>query len=493
MNRPLEMLRGVATPSRERLSVVTSQSERTLLLGTILLASAVSAVTAYVLIQCYSVDVVSTLLLAPQDCFLDWERIGRHCFSDYAMIATAGVQPKPADYLIALPPDYRPTAMGTWAPARLPYMLFAFPAHLLGVPRLGLVTYLVGLAAAVLSPAIWAARGAQGLERIVVFVALGVAAIPGWGALDRGNSTGFIVPIALVFLVSLIRQRWGLVTLMVILAVLIKPQFAVLGAVLLAARQWRWAGIGIVGVAISNVFAFLLWPQGFPGTIMQSIHNIVEFNNSFGGLHDTRNVSFGRALMLIPDSIKSYQTGGKIPGDFLAGPRTMVGFAVLVVVVIAVLSLGRRIPPPMVGIVLLATATFSPAYSAYYYLVFVLPVAALIVRAPDGPPGTGIFNWPATGAHGRRVIGICLSFAAALGIVHIALPGPPFDVPIYEQFGARGIMGYTTLVSTSVTWVPILWLVACAAIIVSYARRPASFGDESALHSETPSPAGGVT
>ncbi|WP_165612736.1 glycosyltransferase family 87 protein [Mycobacterium kubicae] len=473
MNRPLNVLRGARTATRARIAAVTSQSERTLLLGAILLGSALSAAIAYILTQCYAVDVVSTLLLGPQDCWLDWEmKIGRHCFSDYAMVVSGGVQPNPAEYVISLPPDYKPTTMATWAPARLPYSLFGSPAHWLAVPRLGLVCYLLALTISVISPALWAARGTQGLERVVVFVTLGVAAIPAWGAIDRGNSTGFLVPIALVYLVALARQRWGLVTITIVLAALLKPQFVVLGVVLLTARQWRWAGIGIVGVVISNIGAFLLWPQGFPGTIPQSIQDLARFNSSFGGLQDTRNVSFGRALLLIPDSIKTAQVG-KLPQDFLTGPRTLIGFAILLVVVAAVVALGRRIPPVMAGIVLLPTATLSPSYAAFYYLVFALPIAALIVRGPYGPPGAGIFDQLAKHSSGRRAVGLCLTAAAVLSIVNIALPGQPFRAPIYGQAGVKGVIGSVSLVATTVPYATVFWLVAIVAILVSYVRRPA--------------------
>ncbi|WP_057351410.1 glycosyltransferase 87 family protein [Mycobacterium tuberculosis] len=473
MKRPPEVLRGAVTASRERLWAIGSQSERTLMLGTILLASVISAATAYALSQWYAVDVFSTLLVVPGDCWLDWGmNIGRHCFSDYAMVAAAGIQPNPADYLISLPADYQPTAVAAWAPARIPYAIFGLPSHWLGAPRLGLICYLVALTMAVISPAIWAARGARGLERVVIFVTLGAAAIPAWGVIDRGNSTGFVVPIALAYFVALSRQRWGLATITVILAVLVKPQFVVLGVVLLAARQWRGGGIGITGVVVSNIAAFLLWPRGFPGTIAQSIHGIIKFNSSFGGLRDPRNVSFGKALLLIPDSIKNYQSG-KIPEGFLTGPRTQIGFAVLVIVVVAVLALGRRIPPVMVGIVLLATATFSPADVAFYYLVFVLPIAALVARDPNGPPGAGIFDQLAAHGDRRRAVGVCVSLAVALSIVNVAVPGQPFYVPLYGQLGAKGVVGTTPLVFTTVTWAPFLWLVTCVVIIVSYARKPA--------------------
>ncbi len=487
MTRPHEVMRGAVTAIRERRLAVASQSERTIMLGTILLASAVSAATGYFLTQCYSVDVLSSLLYPPGDCWSDWGmNIGRHCFSDYATMVTAGIQPNPWDYSFFLPPSYQPVTFGGPAAGWIPHLLFGLPAHWLGVPRLGLIGYLVALTVAVMSPAIWAAGGAHGLERVVVFATLGPAAIPAWAVIDRGNSAGFVVPIALVFFVALRRQRWGLVTIMVVLAALVKPQFAVLAVALLAARQWRLGGIALGGIAISNLAAFLLWPRDFPKTIGQSIDNIVKFNSSFGGLGSTQNVSFGRALLLIPDTLKASQTG-KIPDGFLAGPRSLIGFAVLVVVVVAVLALGRRIPPVMVGIVLLATATLFPSFAAFYYLVFVLPIAALVVRDPDGPPGAGIFDKLAAHGDRRRAVGICVSLAAALSIAQVALPGQTFQVPIFGQFGARGLVGTTPIVITTVAFTGILWLVACTVIIVSYARRPAhSLGSDTMQPQESP-------
>lgn len=61
----------------------------------------------------------------------------------------------------------------------------------------------------------------------------------------------------------------------------------------------------------------------------------------------------------------------------------------------------------------------------------------------------------------------------ALSIVNVAVPGQPFYVPLYGQLGAKGVVGTTPLVFTTVTWAPFLWLVTCVVIIVSYARKPA--------------------
>jgi hypothetical protein len=475
MKQPLEVLRGAVITIRDRLLAVTCQSERTLMLGTILLASAVSAVTGYVLTQCFSVDVQSSLLYVPEDCWLDWGmNIGRHCFGDYAMVVDPGIRPNPWDpYPLLLPPDYQPLRTQLPPAAMMPNLLFGLPAKWLGVPRLGLVSYLFALTIAVVSPAVWAARGARGLERVVVFLALAAMAIPAWAVLDRGNSVGFVAPIGLVFLVALCRQRWGLVTIMVVLAALLKPPFAVLAVALLAARQWRWAALSAVGMVLSSLAAYLLWPRDFPQTIPQSIHNLFHYGTFFPALVDLSNVSFGRALFLIPDAVKATQTGGNIPDGFLAGPRSLIGYVILVVVVVSVLALGRRVPPVMVGIVLLASAALFPPQVHYYYLAFVLPVAALVARYPGAPPGAGIFD--SLAAHGdcRRAAGICVSLAAALTIAQVAIPVLLLHIPIFGQLGAKGVIGTRLIVSTTAPITPILWLVACAVITVSYARGPA--------------------
>jgi hypothetical protein len=295
---------------------------------------------------------------------------------------------------------------------------------------------------------------------VVVFVACGAAAIPAWAAIDRGNSTGFLAAIGLVFLVALCRRRWGVVAIAVVLAALVKPQFVVLTVVLLAARQWRLGGIAVAGAVTSNVAAYLLWPQDFPETIIQSIRNTLSHGSvRMGTTHEVWNVSFAKVLFALPDYIAARYAGGEVPGGFLAVPRSLIGYVVLAVVVVCVLVLGRRIPPVMVGVVLLATASLIPAFTYSYYLVFALPIAALVARDPDGAPGSGIFDRFGACGDRRRAVFVCVSVAAALSIAQVPIPVPPND-------------GGT--VPTTAELAPLLWLVACAVTIVSYARRPAS-------------------
>jgi hypothetical protein len=459
--------------------MVAGQTERTILLGTVLLASAVSVAMGFVLAHYFSVDIISSLVFVPDDCLLDWgTKVGRHCFSDYAVTVGLGMRPNPWEpYPLYLPPDFKPEQNNYLAAGMLPQMIFGLLGKWLGAPKLGLLGYELALTIAVFTPAVWAARGARGVEQVVVFIACGVAAIPAWMAIDRGNSAGFVVPIGLVFLVALCRRRWGLVTVMVVLAALVKPQFAVLAVVLFAARRWRWGGIAVAGVAVSNIAAYALWPQDFPHTIAQSIHNLLSYGGGSmrAAMVANSNVSFGKGLLAIPDGIKAGQTGGKVPDAFIAGPRSLIGYVVLLLVVAAVVALGRRIPPVMVGVVLLATASLFPALSNPYYLVFVLPVAALVVRDPDGPVGTGIFERPETVGGRRRAVGICVSVAAALCIAQVALPGPSHQVGNVVGLGTD----VRALAITTLFLAPFLWLITCGAIIISYLRRPApSSGSE---------------
>jgi Glycosyltransferase family 87 len=475
---------------RHWFAAFVGQSERTILLYTILLAGVVSAMTFYILTQYYTVDVLSSLFPLPQDCWpaLHWGyQFGRHCWGDYSWQVTFALRPNPWVHVGApnLPDNpYPPAAM-------MPYMVFGLFAHWVGAPKLGLFGYLFALVGAILSAALWAARGARGLERLMVFLALGMAPMWAWMAVDRGNSTGFVVPIALVFLVALCRQRWGLVTITVVLAALLKPQLVVLAVMLFAARRWRLGGLAVGGFVVGNLAGYLLWPRDFPGTIAQSIQmalsrDPVSGQQSFDYQLHHFNVSFGRAFLLIPDWIKASGNGGVLPDGFLFDLRSSIGFVVLVIIAVSVVVLGRRMPPVMAGIVLLAAASLFPAVSLAYYLVFAVPVAALIVRDPDGPPGAGIFDR----LRGRRVVGICVSLAAAFSIMQIALPHTATVLGIFRH--AEVIWLYPpSYVETTLPAAPVLWLMACAVILVSYARKPDGRADNPSAGSAT-ADSGGV-
>ncbi|MBW0019055.1 MAG: DUF2029 domain-containing protein [Mycobacterium sp.] len=479
MKRPAQVLRGAVSGVSARFSAGATP-ERELLLGTVLLVSAISGTIGVTLAQYFEIDVLSSVLTLPYDCWVDSGiRVGRHCFSDYSLTVGQALRPNPWEpYPLHLMKGIE-AAQNPYPPAAmLPHAIFGLLGKLLHAPLAGLFGYELALAISLLTPAVWATRGVRGLERVVVFVVLSAAAAPVWAVLDRGNSVGFVVPIALVFLVALCRRRWGLVTLMVVLASLVKPQFLVLGFVLPAARQWRWSGIAVLAGVLSNLGAYLLWPRNFPSTIGQSVRSSLSAGGTYEQLAGGFNVSIQKGLLTIPDAVAAAGNGGKVPDGFLEGPRVLLGYVVLLLVLGCVLVLGHRIPPVQAGIVLLATASLFPPVTFRYYLAFVLPIAALIVRDPDGRPGYGIFQRFADLGDRRRIVGISISLATALTIAQIPVPGHASREPI---MGLSGSGLSAPLVLTTVGLVPVFWLLACAVIIGSYARRPAGAAEDFTL------------
>ncbi len=443
------------TSPQQQIPVTARLSTRTLMVGTVLVLSAVSWVLIHVLAHYGSVHAVESLIYGAKDCRHLWKPIvGHHCFSDYSWSVSHGTRANPWENWFKL---YQYDINDYPAAALLPQLFFALVAGWLNTPALGTLAYVLALLIAVLSPAAWAARGAFGLERVVIFLACGVLAIPAWAAIDRGNSIALMAPLGLLFLVALCRGRWGVVAIAVVLAALVKPQFAILAVAMFAARQWRIGGIAVVAAVMANISAYLLWPRDFPHTITQSIRNILSHGSLLMGTYvDHWNVSFGKSVLEAPEYVAVRIAGADVHDGFFTA-RSAVGYGVVVVVVVCLLVLGRRIPPVMAGIVLLATTSLFPPFTYSYYLVFAIPIAALVVRAPDGPAGWGIFDGPEASGRDHRVVGFCVSVAAALSLALLPLPMSPSSVG---------------LVPTTAQLASLVWLATCATIIVSYTRRP---------------------
>jgi hypothetical protein len=472
MRRTFEAARASIEMVRRQMRAAERPSERTLMLGAIVLGVAVSAATSYVLTQYYSVDVLTSLVAKPRDCWADSGlRIGSHCFSDYPVTETVAMSPNPWDpiWLPLGSPAYNPLRIEYPAAGLVPHLMLGTLGRWFGIPQLGLIVVLLILLLAVSAPAVWAARGARGLERIVVFLACGAAAVPAWVAIDRGNLVGLLAPIALVFLVALRRRRWGLVAIAVILAALVKPQFAILVVALFAVRQWRRGAATVGGVIATNLVTYLLWPRDFPGTVGQSIHNAVGYTAS-GPISGWSNVSFGNGFLFVAQRAIWHLTGRGVPEPLINPVEAIVGCAILIAVVTSIVVLGRRVDPLMAGVALLATTSLFPPLSFSYYLVFALPVAALVARDPDGPPGSGIFDGLTSFGERRRAVAICVSLAAAVSVAQIALPLSRSQFEIPTELGGTETL---TVVPTTALLAPLAWLIACATIIVSYARKAA--------------------
>jgi hypothetical protein len=267
LRRIFEAVRATVAAIRQQVCAVALQSERTLMLGAPSCWQWRPQARQALCWPSTTVDVLTSLVAQPHDCWADSGlRIGAHCFSDYPVTETVAMGPNQWE------PIWLRLASRTYNPLRIEYPAAGLVPHLLlgtvgkwfGTPQLGLVVVLAILIAAVSAPAVWAARCARGLERIVVFLACGAAAVPAWVAIDRGNLVGLIAPIALVFLVALRRRRWGIVAIAVVLAALVEPQFAILFVVVFAVRQLRRGGAAVAGVPGATAGIQYSWMAGEP-------------------------------------------------------------------------------------------------------------------------------------------------------------------------------------------------------------------------------------
>lgn len=467
------LVKGSIARAREQARAVTGAPERELVLGGVLVFTGISAVIGFVLTQYLGIDVLSSVVSTPYDCWIHTDvHVGRHCFSDYSMAMGQALRPDPwAPYPMI---NFNKTNLaGNPYPAAalVVHSVFGLAGHLLHSPAVGLALYQLLLLVSLLTPAAWTARGARGLERLVVFGVFSIAAVPVWTVIDRGNSIGLAAPIVLSLMVALCRQKWCLVAVFVVLASFVKPQFLLLGFVLPAARQWKLSVIAAGCGVVANLAAFLLWPVYFPATIPHWIRSSLSSGASFEALVGGFNVSFQKGLFTIPDGIAAVAHGNTVPDGYLAQPRMIAGYVVMLIVVAAVVLLGKRIPPVLAGLVLLATASLFPPVTFRYYLAFVLPIAALMVRSPDAPPGVGLFGRFAELGDRRRAVGVCVSIACVLTLVVLPVPGRSTREPIRGL--PIGELGEPEVLTT-VGLVPVIWLVAIAVILVSYARRPAA-------------------
>lgn len=432
-----------------------------------LLVAATSAMLAGMLLSAliaywFDVDVLGSLFYLSRDlhCLTPDgtdERVGVHCFGDYYQVVDFALRDNPWA-ATEFSSNYSAAAM-------LPNLVIGGVAAAFGAPRIGLVVYLLLIAAAVSVPAIWAIRHRTLTPAIVLLTLFGLTAVPALAALDRGNGIALAVPAMLALLVGLSREKPALIGLAIVLAALIKPQFALLVIVFAAIRAWRAFGITVGVVGATNLLAYLAWPREFPGTILQSIGNILNFGGTveLGQLYP-QNVSLASGIYRVL-WVATRPFGAEF--TWLGSAAQLLGYGFLLAALVALVIWGRRIPPLVTGILTLALLSLAPGVSWAYYLVFALPVAAVLLRdpAPAGsvPADSGPGGLDAVTGRARRVAAVAIVVAVALSVGRILLPLVT-GLAYYQP----GVIDYYA--ATSAVVAPVAWIVAVVASV--WAWRP---------------------
>lgn len=297
--------------------------------------------------------------------------VGVHCFSDFTLPAMIVAEPNPWNSQYVNGQNYPAAAL-------LVPGAFVLVGKILGNPQFGLVSYIISMIICLALPAIWATKNRELSFRVVFVASAGALSVPAIMAIDRGNSVGFVVPVLLLFLVSIERKNDALIALSIVVATIVKPQFFILILLPLALGRFKATVYAAVGVLLSQFLAFLFWPRDFPFTIGSAIKNTL----SYGGTPelDSRYPTNGSIVSGI------YEAASSLGLANLAGQIQLNQTAItlsLVAIFFAWVHLTRKKTPVIIPAVfsIFFASTFVPV-SWGYYLVFAIPVAAVLLRDP---------------------------------------------------------------------------------------------------------------
>ena len=414
----------------------------------------VSAVIAYY----FEIDVFASLSFIANDnpCANNDHAgtgVGIHCFGDYYQVV---------DFAQATDP-WANNRSNYAAAGMLPNLLFGTIADAVGAPRFGLILFLLVILACLLVPAAWASRGKALWIRVATLILFGLGSLPALMALDRANNTALAVPALLAFLVGVRRDNYRVAVIAIIVAALIRPQYLLLIAVLLARRQWKASLVAFGGVGVTNLLAYLAWPTIFPGSIGESLASILRFGRGAGlDAEYPANVSFGKIIYELGTMVRrAVGMNGDAVATSLSG---LAGSVIALLLIVAVVIAGRRMPVAPTAILVLALASLLPSTTFSYYLVFCLPVAAILLRDPlDLSPDR--YTW--RGVLDDEVVSRRGVVATALIALAVAFSLTRFLLPELLGFEVNHVPR-VDLVGTTAGLAPLAWLAASLAALLAW-------------------------
>jgi hypothetical protein len=445
-----------------RVAVRRSYRPSALLFALVIVLAALSLLSGYVLIHYFNKDVLSSITYDSNDgwCLIGTESIGTHCFGDYSSVVLSAAQQNPWIAVNGHVSNYPASGM-------LPQFLFGSIGALFGSHLVGLFAYLLVLTAALISPAIWASRGKTLTMRLLTVFLFGLFSAPALMTLERGNAIGFVVPALLAYLVALRRGNYTVVVIAIVLASLVKPQFALLVLALFILRKWRHAILAFSGVVAANLLAYLAWPRDFPETLWQSALAILRYGGGVSLADDfPANVSLAKGMYWVEHWARKL-FGFSNLHSLTAQNAGMIGAAIVLIAMVILLILGRRLPSHVAGIVLLALTSLFVSTTWSYYLVFALPVAAIILRDPSNTE-LGRHRW--RGVFDQALSSVPKKIAVALTVLAVAATVAQVPLPIGASIPGQPPVNFagSVVVHTTVDAVPVLWLIAAFAILVAW-------------------------
>ncbi len=376
----------------------------------------------------YQVNVSSSLIFRSDDgsCTPVSQQVGIHCFGDYSATALRAMSNNPWS------PDstYAPYLAGGYVLPRLT----ASVGEIFANPGLGLLLYQILAIGALTLPTMWLNSRTKMTERFGPnLLIIGPASVPALMALDRGNNVAFVVPGLLLLILGIAEDNHRMTILGICLAAFFKPQFIILVLLLVALRRWRQALLSFSATALSQLCAYLFWPNAIPNGLIRSFESIVKYN-SYASITDSYppQISIGRGVHIILGLIFEIEQKSAI----VNAVQATSGAIVVVIFFLVAFVRCQRIPIKSLTFAFVALTALFPGTTWAYYSVFVIPLVAV--------SESEIFKLQRAEAMRSSASEWLLTFTLAFTIFQ-------FPISLNHLDGMPGV------VPTSAAVVPILW------------------------------------
>jgi len=401
--------------------------------------------STFILIHYFNIDALTSLFYVGQEqCAPGSGMLGSHCFGDYNLGSVLSL-PNPWDYV---------TQVGPWnypAASMAPSAIFLWFGTVIGHQKIATLLYVVLMAVGFAIPAAWASRGRRLWVRIAITAMFGFLSVPALMAIDRGNVVGLAVPFIFLAMVSVAKHRFLLAAIAIALAAGAKPQYGLAILIFVFLGRWLWLLVCAAIAAVVQFLPFLLWPQAFPGSIVQAFTGMFSFGSqSTLGNTIPVSVSFTNGAYLLEEWFVR-PLRGIDSTSWVEGHQGLIT-AVLVGGLVIVVFLARRaLPSALVAGLLFMIASLAVPTTFTYYFIAALPIAAIVLRNPEAhyEPDDRFRGVLELGSTKRWV-----EFAAA-GFLAITVAAT-----ISRSFIPRLIPDMPYFIFTDAAFVTVMWLFA---------------------------------
>lgn len=305
-------------------------------------------------------------------CDLVTSGIGNHCFGDYQLPSQ-------------LVTDVNPWILGHSYPpfSMLIHLIFAWLKSSFLGPQGSLLLYLLLLIVALTFPIYKSLEKMPKSFRLPTALILSVFSTAGLNNFDRGSSAAFATPFLYLAARDYLNNNPNKVLLWTSLAALIRPQFILLSIFLISIRAYKQLIASISILAGSIFIGFALWP----GDRILHFRSWLEMLTSYDQYAPSQfnwpiNISAGKSLSRIltyfDQKFPSYEIFSSLNTWALNNFKNIgIIFAYLVLIVAG--FFGSKISKSIVVVLVLSAPSLVPGVSWAYYLLFLIPITALII------------------------------------------------------------------------------------------------------------------